>query len=237
MKFEKIESSQKITEVLTTIKESGLKTFIWKLGPNGKEIAEVRLQIIRKKRNELVFIPVGNIFQVEKILSGTEQINIFIVDDVMLFQSQLIRVEMDYRFTVAIPEKILLMERRRSLRLQVDDSIGVKSKIVLERGQFQKCFHKSIFDISEKGLSFFINNTEKKDFHQGEVICHVELILPNESIVIAGKIVNISPVDSSLNPHVTYDCYKVGIEFIFETNKLELKVKEVIFSFHKELSI
>ncbi len=240
MKFQNISDNNKINNILTNSKNDSKDIYIWKLASSGKITSKISLKALRLQRGEIVFTPLDDKDENFKlIMSGNELVNFFIVDEVLLFQSSLIRFESPNRVTVAFPEVVSIMERRDDIRLKtpVGSSFILNFSIESTKNKLTKNITKDIFDLSFGGVSFIINKMEKEYLGVGNIIQDLVLNLDSFNIKANAKVISIEELGSTHSTDIYYECYRIGLEFQKLSPEYSKTIKELVFKLNKKIII
>ena len=201
---------------------------VWRFGGGRKLTAEIKLKVIRKHRDELVFSPLNSqIKELEELLAGCEYVNIFMPNNGVLFQTKVLSYGEDRILTVSKPCQYVQIDRRAHMRLNVSDKNGFKVVLPRNKSFFSKEFHKSLYDISAGGFSVLCNKNELRELFVDLRIKGVKFIFNKTLYSVDAKIVYHKEMDPSLNKDIIYKFWKVSFQFL----KIDHKLSEVINNF------
>lgn len=230
-KLKKIYDSKLINSVLMGSKEKSEQVLVWKFIGTKKITASVKITVINKSNNTLVFSPNSEDSEVlGKILSSSEVLNFYIPSGSTLFQCKIKQVEGPHRITVYVPPFIAQLERRKWLRLKTIDKENVRiqfSKRIDPAKITQQFFRKNIFDLGVGGMAIVMSKSESKSFIQGEVIKGAELLIDDCKIVADLEVINHIELKPGSENDQLYKVWKIGFRFA----GLQKKDQETISSF------
>jgi len=229
-------SSWAIFSIINNTKLKEKPVFGWRLIGGKKVTVELFIRVIRKFRNEFIIRAVNP--DARKVLSGivagTDNLNLYLPDDLVLFQSSIKAVDDNGDIVISIPEMIAQIDRRKHLRLLVENdirsSISFDKKSHGQRENIQK-FSKKCFDISAGGLSFIVSKTESKYFEVGDKIVGIDLSIGERSTRIQGTIVNILEIEPDENNGLHYKVQKVCIRYNEPTPIQQKVINEYVFKY------
>ena len=133
----------------------------WRIIGGKKVTVDVYIRVIRKFRNELVIkalSPDGS-KKLSNLIAGSDKLNLYLPDDLVLFQSRVLKSDTNGDVVISIPNMIAQVDRRKHLRLFITNEVNVSIEFQKENhGQriTTQQFDKKCFDVSAGGLSFII---------------------------------------------------------------------------------
>lgn len=212
------EDEKMIFNILRDAKQNEMKCMVWKFVGGTKITAEAHIKVIRKFNGEIVFdaITDGHKEKMKSVISGSDQINIFIIEKAVLFRSKIRKIDEDKCLVLDFPKMLAQAERRKSLRLVVPMEVGCDLeffKTSTNNGVKTQIFNKKCYDISAGGLSFLLNKSETKFFEIGDIISSVKVQIDGFEFMLDGRIVNFIPVEPGPGNDVIYKGVRVCIKF------------------------
>ncbi len=239
-KLLKISDSSTIYSFLLQAKDKDCDVYVWKFVGSIKYLSKVRIELVRKSRNDISIIPSdGCERQVEDIMASQSYIDIFIPDFVLLFRCKIKQADVPERYYLKIPDFVAQLDRRKSLRFNSYDDSQVKvvfSKSAPSPKSVKQHFLKNCFDISPGGYSFYISKAELRFFNIDEEVIQIQLKIGDWSTLVKTKIQGIRELEPDELNKLNYKAYRISCSFvdidsaskkylerfIFEQIKLEL---------------
>jgi c-di-GMP-binding flagellar brake protein YcgR len=208
----------------------------WKIVAGKKVTVEVVFHIIRKFRNEIVVRAVGpqGRTNLGNLAAGAQKLNFYLPGDMVLFQTEVKQIEMSGDIRIKIPEMIAQIDRRKDLRLFIENGIKVDVEF-FKQGHGQKIinqqFKKQCFDVSGGGLSFIISKTEKKFFKDRDIVKAIKLGLDGEEILVNTQIVNILEVEPNAQNELHYKGWKICLSYVDIKKPTKKKIEDFVFRY------
>lgn len=224
-----------ITSLINNAKAKEHPVMGWKIVGGKKEIVDVNFHIIRKFRNEIVVR--ANSPQTKDQLTdlsvGAQNLNFYLPEDLVLFQSTVKKIEVNGDVVIEFPEFIAQVDRRKHMRLFIEN--GIRSEIFFTKenhGQRvrSQAFQKGCFDISAGGLSFIISKTEKKFFEVGDGLYGLQLEIDDFTIHLNGQVVNILEVEPNARNGLIYKGWKISVKFTSIALEAQKMIDDFVFS-------
>lgn len=215
--LKKVKDEYAILSLLFGTKDNSADVFVWKLIGNTKHLGQVRIESIRKMRNDFCIIPAeGQDRAVQDLMSGQSFVDLYIPDSSLLLRCSVKQTDAPFRYYLKIPEFVAQVDRRKSLRLNTYESSEVKvsfgKSVTLPRPMSQY-FLKDCFDISPGGFSFFISKMESKFFQLNDPIAMVEIKAGKWATHVDAEIVTIREVEPDEFNGLTYKVWRVSCRF------------------------
>lgn len=213
------------------------KTVIgWKILAGKKVTVEVQFSIIRKFRNEIIIKAIGSHKKekLRELTAGSQKLNFYLPDDLVLFQCEVKQVEQNGDVRVVMPSMIAQVDRRKDLRLFIEGGMNVDLNFFKENHAQRKAnqkFAKQCFDISAGGLAFIVSNSEKKFFKEKDVINHLHVNLDNFEFDIRAHVVKILEVEPNSRNELNYKGWKVCIKYLNLTADVKKEIESFIFKY------
>ncbi len=229
-KLMKVSDPATILCLLTGAKELGLEVFAWRLIGSQKLLGSVRIEAVRKQRNDFSIVPLAGSEQVVKdLLGGQNFVDLYIPASSLLFRCNVKTTDAPVRYYLQFPEFVAQVERRKSFRLNVYGTGEVKAsfaKAVATPKPGTQHFSKDLFDISTGGFSFFVARLETKLFQLGDEIPQVTLKAGSWTGKLAAKVTMIREVDPDEHNGLQYKVWRVSCKFsaIDEVSRKYLQV-------------
>lgn len=215
--LKKVKDEYAILSLLFGAKDNSADVFVWKLIGNTKHLGQVRIESIRKMRNDFCIIPAeGQDRTVQDLMSGQNFVDLYIPDSALLLRCSVKQTDAPFRYYLKIPDFVAQVERRKSLRLNTYDSSEVKvsfGKSVSLPRPMSQYFLKDCFDVSPGGFSFFISKMESKFFQTNDPIVMVEIKAGKWSTNVDAEIVTIREVEPDEFNGLTYKVWRVSCKF------------------------
>ena len=217
-KLNKNFNSWAIFGLINNSQEHDLPVIAWKIVTGEKITAEVNFHIVRKTKSEIVIR--GKNPHAKKTLGdlsvGAHNLNFYLPKDSALFQSEVKQILSNGDVLVRIPKMIAQVERRKHMRLFLEQGLELELAFSKENhGQrkIQQKFSKSCFDISAGGLSFILTRSETSFFKKNDLITPLEIHLPNKTIKVVAKVSDVLEIIPNEQNRLNYKGYKICIQF------------------------
>ena len=220
-----------IFSIINNAKLNNKPIMAWKIIGGKKITVPVYFHIIRKFRNEIVIRAIKK-SENTKLAELTTQgsLNLYLPDDMVLFQSYVKEIEVSGDIRIILPDMIAQVDRRKHLRLFLDENVTAQLNFFKESNGQRKItqkFSKSCFDISAGGLSFVVSKTELAFFKRGDQIHDLELYIDNECLQVSAEVTNLFEVEPNETNNLIYKGWKISLKY----NELESEKVESINNF------
>lgn len=241
-KLKKVTDQPTILNLLSGAKESNAEVYIWKFVGSSKHLGQVRIESIRKMRNDFCITPAEGQDRIVQDLMGSDSyVDIYIPDSALLLRCNIKATDAPFRYYLQIPFFVAQVERRKSFRLNVHDKGEVKvsfgKSVSLPRPMSQH-FFKDCFDVSTGGFSFFVSKMESKFFNIDDSIEQIEVKIGKWATKVSAEVAFIREMEPDEYNDLTYKVWRVSCrftqidqisrkyleKFIFERIKDELQV-------------
>lgn len=206
----------------------------WRIVAGKKVTSEIFIRVIRKFRNEFVVRAVSENEKnkLNNLLASSGTLNFYLVNDMVLFQSNVKHIDPNGDFVFSIPEMIAQIDRRKHMRLFLDKSVSATCVFQKENHGHRVAkqqFQKDCFDISAGGLSFFISRAEGKFFEVGDSIDHIRIKIDGRWVNVKGDVVNVLEVEPDERNQLHYKARKVCIKYFDTAEKARKSIDEFVF--------
>lgn len=212
-KLKKINDEATIQSLIFGAKAAELEVFIWRIIGGAKHLANVRVESLRKQRNDFCIVPcLGHEKHVQELMSTLDTIDLYVPDSALLLRCRIRHSEAPVRYYLEIPEFVAQVERRKSFRLNVYKSEEVKmnfSKSVSTPRLISQSFNKTCFDISTGGFSFLVSRMESKFFHINDPIRSIEIHVDGRITKVNAEITIIKEIEPDEFNGFTYKVWRV----------------------------
>lgn len=216
-KLKKVKDDYAILSLLSSAKDNSSDVFIWKLIGNIKHLAQVRIESIRKLRNDFCIVPgEGQDRSVQNLIGTHNFVDLFIPESALLLRCKIKTSDAPLRYYLEIPDFVAQAERRNHFRLDTHDSGEVKvkfGKTVLLPKQMSQHFYKDCLDVSSGGFSFYASRLEVKFFQNGDEIPAIELRAGNWVSKVSGQVAMIREVEPDEHNGLSYRVWRVSCRF------------------------
>ena len=206
-----------ILGLLSSAKETSLEVFVWRLVGQSKHLANVKIESIRKARNDFCIVPIsGHEKMVQDIISSQSFVDIYVPESAMLLRCDIRQTEAPVRYYIQIPKFIAQVERRKSLRLKVHETNEVMLKFdksITIPKELTQHFNKACFDISSGGISFLVSRMESKFFKINDPIRNIELDFGNFKSKVSAQIALVKEIEPDEFNGLTYKVWRVCCRF------------------------
>lgn len=216
-KLKKVHDEAIIHSLISGAKEAELEVFIWRLVAGSKHLANVRIESIRKNRNDFCIVPIsGHERDVQAMLTSQDTIDLYIPDSALLLRCKIRQADAPFRYYLQIPDFVAQVERRKSFRLNVYQSEDVKisfGKTTSHPRTMSQHFHKQCFDISTGGFSFFVSRIESKFFNVNDPIRTIEFKAGGFTLKVNAEVALMKEVEPDEFNGLTYKVWRVCCRF------------------------
>lgn len=228
-----------IYSILNNTKIQGKPAVAWRLASGKKITAEVFFRVVRKSRGELLLRGTDPANQkiLSTLISGRDKINIFLPEDMALFQAEIKSYETFGDATVKIPRMIAQVDRRKHLRLFLGEESLATARFFKEsklQSGGKQLFDKSCHDLSAGGLSFVVSRMEGKFFAKGELLKGLAIRAENREARVDAKIVSIHEVEPDGQNKLHYRGLKVCVNYTAISDKDRKFLNDLVFR-HSDL--
>lgn len=215
--LKKISEESVVHSFISGTKEAELEVYIWRFVGGTKHLANVRIESVRRARKDFSIVPIpGHERQVQELMSSLEYIDLYVPESALLLRCTIRQTDAPLRYYLQIPEFVVQVDRRKGFRLHVYDTEDVKvsfGKSVSSPRQMSQHFHKSCFDISSGGFSFFVSRMESKFFQVNDPIRSVEIKTRSWTSKINAEIALIKEVEPDELNGFNYKVWRVCCRF------------------------
>jgi c-di-GMP-binding flagellar brake protein YcgR len=226
----KHKNQKSLLEMLASAKIENDGIVAWRMINDKKIIVNVWIKIIRKFRDEMVVeADEKNVEVLEKVVSGTENLNFFISGFGLLFQCKIKSYQEKNHLVVKIPSEYAQLERRKHLRYQLNDE-KIECFINIEENGMTRKIKKRAFDISAGGVSFIVSKLEAKFFNPGTKLDNFVFQIEDKFVKTTAKIINIIHLSPELSSDLLYGGWKVSISFLSNEIEFVKMVDDYVFS-------
>lgn len=216
-KLKKVKDEAVIVSLLSSTKEGEQEVFIWRLVGGSKHLANVRIESIRKPRRDFCIVPaLGHEKQVQELMASQNYIDLYVPESALLLRCNIKQTDAPVRYYLQLPEFAAQVERRKSFRLNVYQSDEVQlrfSKSVSLPRPMSQAFHKSCFDISAGGFSFFVSRLESKFFQIHDPIRNIELQIGDVKTKVSAEVALVKEVEPDEHNGLTYKVWRICCRF------------------------
>ncbi|HXH31724.1 MAG TPA: PilZ domain-containing protein [Bacteriovoracaceae bacterium] len=206
-----------ILNLLSGSKEGSFEVFIWKLIGGSKIMAQVRIESIRKLRNDFCIVPSeGQDRSVQELMSSQPHMDLYIPEASIIFRCPVKQTDAPYRYYLQLPEFVAQIERRKDFRLNVYDDSEVKvsfAKSTKDQKPMSQHFLKNCFDVSRGGFSFLISKMESKFFQVGDEVPVLEIKAGDWSTKVSFEVSTIRELAPDETNNMSYKVWRVGCKF------------------------
>lgn len=229
-----------IFSILNNTKMFGKPAMAWKIVSGKKVTADVFIRVIRKSRGEIIIKAVspGSQEVLEKIAAGSQHLNLYLPEDMVLFQSEIKSFDQNGDIGLRIPEMMAQIDRRKHMRLTIGEIPLATVKFFKESHSLRsntQLFEKGCFDISAGGLSFIVSRMESKYFSRGDYMSLVRIMVDGKEIPVSGEIVNILDVEPNSHNKLHYRGKKICLKYDTIDSKARQFLADFVFR-HVDLS-
>lgn len=208
----------------------------WKIVAGKKVTVEVLFHIIRKFRKEIIVRAIGpqGKATLGNLAAGAQKLNFYLPDEMVLFQSEVKQIEMSGDIKITIPEMIAQVDRRKDLRLFIENGMSVDIEF-LKKNHGQKVvthnFKKTCFDISAGGLSFIISKTEKKFFKENDLLKNLKIYLDGKELEVSAQVINILEVEPDTRNELNYKGWKICLKYLNKKQNASRDIEDYVFRY------
>lgn len=216
-KLKKVKDESVILGLLSGAKEVGAEVFIWRLVGGSKHLSQVKIESVRRPRNDFCIIPSdGQDRLVQELMGSQNYIDLYIPESALLLRCQIRQTDAPYRYYLQIPKFVAQVERRQNIRLNVYERSEMKisfGKTTAHPKSMSQHFHKDCFDISSGGFSFLVSKMEAKFFEVSDEIGSVEFKTKEWGAKLNAEITAIRETEPDENNGLNYKAIRVCCRF------------------------
>lgn len=216
-KLKKVEEENVVLSLISSAKEKSSEVYIWKIVAGVKHLASVRIEAVRKMRNDFCIAPAsGQEKLVQDLLGSQTYIDLYIPDCALLLRCRLKQVDSPMRYYLKFPDFVAQVERRKNLRLNVHESSEVKvgfSKSLSSPRVVTQYFSKHCFDVSAGGFSFLISKMESKFFEAHDTLTMIDFSAGKWSTKVNAEVTMIKEIEPDQANGFSYKVWKVCCRF------------------------
>lgn len=225
-----------IESIINNTKNDEKPVLAWKFISGKKVTVEVSFYIIRKARKEIVVKAASRqgIKQLGELAASANNLNFYLPQDMVLFQSEVKQIESNGDLRITIPGMIAQVDRRKNFRLFVENGINVKVQFKKEghgQRQMEQFFNKDCFDVSASGLSFIVSKPEKKFFELSDKVKSVELHIDGRDVEVDAEVVNLQEVQPAPNNNLHYKGWKVALRYTKISSEDSKSIDDFVFRY------
>lgn len=227
-------STWAIFSIINNAKINDKSVMGWKIIGGKKVTVAVYFHIIRKFRSEIVVkaMKKSESSKLSELTTGEGTLNFYLPEDMVLFQAHVKEIGTTGEVRIAFPEMIAQVDRRKHLRLFIDENISVELNFFKENNSQRKItqkFNKSCFDISGGGLSFIVSRTESSFFKKGDDIKKMVINCDNLALEANAKVTNLFEVEPNEHNNLIYKGWKICVKFKDLDPKVLNKINDFVF--------
>ena len=216
--FVKINDMTHVINHLSSIKDSALPILIWKIIGDTKYIAGIKIEAVRKTRNDFIVTPSeDDVSKVQDLMGVHNYIDLYVPEHALIFRCNVRQTEAPLRYYLEVPEFMAQVERRKSLRLDLSSSNEVTIKFSKNQqiqNSTQQKFQKSCYDISSGGFSFLVSRVESKFFKINDLIRTVEISTAQWKSTLTVQVSLVKEVGPDENTDLSYKAWRVSCRFM-----------------------
>ncbi len=242
-KFENCHDHKLIDNFITKAKEQKNPLILWKDIGDQRFTTKALVKITRINKKEFVIVPFDHNKQDDffNLIGDSIELNFYLPAENIFFKSD-IKIYRDDRIIIHIPEYVAMVDKRKHLRLFMNDDVYAKigfskkpkHKTLKDVGR--QTFTKECLDLSEGGLSFIISKTEIKYFSIGDNMKNIDIYLNHKhKITLSGVIRHIVYIGPNKTNQLNYGGHKVSLQFKDVKDEITDTLRIFIFG-HKHLN-
>lgn len=206
----------------------------WRIVAGKKVTSEVFIRVIRKFRNEFVVRAVSESEKnkLNNLLASSGNLNFYLVQDMVLFQTEVKHIDSNGDFVFKMPEMIAQIDRRKYMRIFLDNRVKALCTFYKKNHGHKivnQQFQKECFDISAGGLSFFISKAESKFFEKGDLIEQIRIKIDENWVNVKGDVVNVIDVEPDERNNLHYKAIKVCVKYYDTADQARKTIDEFVF--------
>ena len=225
-----------ILSIINNVKNNNRPAMGWKILAGKKVTVEVVFRVIRKFKNEMVVKAVSSHGKktLMDMAAGAQKLNFYLPDDLVLFQTEVKHIDVNGDITVGIPEMMAQVDRRKNLRLFVENSMNVNVEFMKQNHGhkvFTQKFEKKCFDVSSGGFSFLISKAESRFFMSNDSIFAIELTIGDQKIELNGTVTSILELEPNEYNKLNYKAWKVCVKYSDIEIDSKKKIDEFVFRY------
>lgn len=169
----------------------------------------------------------------DQVVGGSYVINFFFPHSSLLFQCKSKQHEADGSVTLGYPQFIAQVERRKWLRLSVENNPRLRiqfCKVVKTPKPVNQFISKNLLDLGAGGVAFNVSKAEAKFFIAGEIVKNIEILIGDIKYTVSGEILRVSELREQKSWKVSVHFVAIGkreqddiAKFVFENIRQDEK--------------
>ena len=222
-----IKKKSEIKQIITKTFKQQEPLYIWAV--LGKQVIKVdaKISTYREQMEEIVFLPKkSSAHLMEKIISGTELLNIHLIESCCHFVMKFKGYDKENRVVGHWPSGLVIHDRRENDRASIDS-------IIVQFTKNQQLVKRECHDIGLMGLSLILIEMDEIKIRKKDIIEKVKIMIEKESITVDCKVIEFKKLNSfMLEKHpqggkrASFEFINPGQEDIRKIADLLKKIKE-----------
>ena len=217
-----VKKKSEVTQIITKTFKKQEPLYIWAI--LGKQVIKVdaKISTYREQMGEIVLLPhKSSAHLMEKIISGTELLNIHLIESCCHFLIKFKGYDKEGRIVGNWPSGLIIHDRRKNDRTSANS-------IVIQFTQNQQLVKRECHDIGLMGFSLILVKMDKIKIREKEVIEKVQIITKNESIVVDCKIIEFKKLNSFMLEKYPQGGQRASFEFINPDQEVIQKIANLM---------
>lgn len=206
-----------ILSLIKGAKERSLDIFFWKMIGDTKMMGQIKIDFVRKSKNDFSISPLEGQQQViREILGSQDMVDVYIPELHLLFRTKINKPCHSQKYYLKLPEYVALVERRKSFRINTYNQGEIEINVFKSDNSLrtqQQQFRKKCYDVSAGGFSFLVSKMEHRFFKKNDSLCNVDLLTKNKSIKSHAKIIDVYEVAPDEFNNFHYKVWRVSCRF------------------------
>jgi hypothetical protein len=236
-KLKKVNDFAVILNLLSGARDKNSEIYVWKLISDKKHLSQVRIESIRKARKDFAIVPCdGSERNLMDIIGASKSVDIYVPEYCLLFRTAIRSSDPPFRYYLEIPEFVAQLERRKNLRLVIENPSDLKisfTKKIDNPRPLSQYFHKDCYDVSVGGFSFYISKMETKFFNDNNSI-DVVIKIDNVSLKAKAQIITKAEIEPDEFNGLSYKVWRIGCMFTEIDHLVRKSIEKFIFERIKE---
>lgn len=219
-KLKRVTDFNLIKNILSKSQKNNDNIFVWVIENDVKKILNFSHKAVRKVDGEYIIKCIDQVQFDESFpsfVNAQKNINLWIPSAGILFQSKLIKKYKNNDILLEIPKMIAQVERRKDLRLRIEENqdchLKFKHESKVISGRIHS-FDKHIHDISAGGISTILTKGEADYFNIGDIVKPVSIWIGDVEIKVKAEVVNLITVSPNNTNGLIYTGCKLCLKYL-----------------------
>lgn len=206
--------------------------YAWRLILKKSHFCQVKIESIKKNKKEILISSCDDDDNLHDLFGNQAEIDLYIPDASILLRLSIKNFESSGKYHLSLPDFIVQIERRKSLRINTYESSDLKvnflKTIIMMRATSQ-LFQKTCFDISTGGFAFLVSKMELKFFKKDDPIINIDLRIKNFKSTVSAQVKTILEIEPDEFNGLPYKVWRVSCSFVGIDDITKKHIEKYIF--------